>query len=137
MIKALFAFLMSAVFGVCLCTGARADDGPPATTESPFACNVKALTPAARTRHFDEVGPAMRAMRLAVRELPNGYAFQFPADPAAVALIAEWVTGERACCPFFDIAMSFDREGGPFWLTITGRPGTKDFIKADAPDWIK
>ena len=137
MMKILFAVLMSAVFGICLCTGTRADDGSQATPESPFYCNVKALSPAARARHFDEVGPAMRSSRIGVRELPNGYAFQFPADPATVALVAEWVTGERACCPFFDIAMTFGREGGPFWLSVTGRRGTKDVIKAEAPDWIK
>jgi hypothetical protein len=135
--KIVFSMLVSVVLGTCLCPGVRADDGSQATTVSPFYCNVKALSPAARTHHFDEVGPALRSLRIGVRELPNGYALQFPVDPATVALAAEWVVGERACCPFFDIAMTFDREGGPFWLSITGRPGTKEFIRADAPDWIK
>lgn len=128
--KILFGVLMLAVLGI-------ANDGLRATTESPFYCNVKALSAAARTRHFDELGPALRSLRIGVRELPNGYAFQFPPDPTTVTLVAEWVAGERACCPFFDIAMTFDREGGPFWLTLTGRKGTKEFIKADAPGWLK
>jgi hypothetical protein len=135
MIKFLFIVLLSAISGICLCTGTRAESGPP--IESPFYCNVKALSPAARARHFDELGPALRSTRIAVRELPDGYAFRFPADAATVALVAEWVAGERACCPFFDITMTFERESGPFWLSVTGRPGTKDFIKTDAPDWIK
>ena len=134
--RTVFAILLAAVFGLCVCP-ARAGQDPQAVTESPFCCNVKALSPAARTRHFDELGPALRSARMAVRELPDGYAFQLPADAATLALVAEWIAGERACCPFFDIAMTFDREGGPFWLLITGRPGTKDFIKLDAPGWIK
>jgi hypothetical protein len=139
--KVLFVLLMSTVLGAS--HGARdrrsyiEDGGSQATTESPFFCNIKALSAAARTRHFDELGPALPSLRIGVRELPHGYAFQFPADPATVALVAEWVAGERACCPFFDIAMTFEREGGPFWLTLTGRDGTKEFIKVDAPGWIK
>jgi hypothetical protein len=139
--KMLFVILMSTVLGISLDASDRRPDaegdGLDTTTVSPFFCNVKALSPAARTRHFDELGPALRSLRIGVRELPDGYAFQFPADPTAVAQVAEWVAGERACCPFFDIAMTLGREGGPFWLTLTGRPGTKEFVKAEAPDWIK
>ena len=135
--KILLALLMSTVLGMSIDAICRDDGGSQTTTESPFFCNVKALSPAARTRHFDELGPMLQSLKLAVRELSNGYAFQFPADSATVALVAEWVAGERACCPFFDVAMTFDREGGPFWVTLAGRPGTKEFIRADAPGWIK
>jgi hypothetical protein len=86
---------------------------------------------------FDELGPMLRSLKTGVRELPEGYAFRFPADPKSVALILEWVTGERACCPFFDIDVRLEREAGPLWLTLTGRPGTKDFLAVDAADWIK
>ena len=36
-----------------------------------------------------------------------------------------------ALCPFFDIDLRFDREDGPLWLRLTGRPGTKEFIKEE------
>ena len=107
------------------------------THESPFACDRLALQPVARSRHFDELGPQLRAMKTGVRELPNGYAFQFPADFKAVQLVAEWAAGERLCCPFFDINIRLEPEGGPMWLTITGREGTKRFMQVDAPAWIK
>jgi hypothetical protein len=125
--KILFGMLMLTMLGTSL--GAQ--------RQSPFACDRLALSPADRTRHFDELGPALRSMRTTVRELPNGYAFQFPADPKTIALVAEWVAGERACCPFFDIDLKFDREGGPLWLILTGREGTKEFIKVDAASWIE
>lgn len=126
-----FALLM--LFVACAPAGVAAV----ASHESPFACNTRALTPAARKRHFDELGPALRSMRLAVRELPDGYEFKFPADPKSIAMVAEWAAGERLCCPFFDIQLRFEPEEGPFWMRLTGRPGTKEFIKADAPGWVQ
>jgi hypothetical protein len=105
--------------------------------ESPFACDRLALGPKERKRHFDELGPALRKLKIGVRELPDGYAFQFPTDPKTFQLLAEWVDGERLCCPFFEIEMRIEREGGPLWLRLTGRDGTKQFIQADAPDWVK
>jgi hypothetical protein len=140
--KMAFAMLISTLLGTPLGAQARRPPVPGegsggATQESPFFCNVKALSPAARSRHFDELGPALRSAKTGVRELPNGYSFRFPADPATVALVAEWVAGERACCPFFDIDLRFDREGGPMWLSLTGWEGTKEFIEVDAAAWIK
>ena len=104
---------------------------------SPFACDRMALDPVARKRHFDELGPALREARKAVRELPDGYEFQFSPDPKIIAMVAEWAALERVCCPFFKIELRMDPEGGPFWLRLTGRKGTKEFIKVDGPSWIK
>ena len=104
--------------------------------ESPFACNVSALNAAERHRHFDELGPALRTLRTAVRELPNGYEFDFRGDPKTVAMLVEWTAQERLCCPFFDIDLRMSREAGPVTLRLTGRPGTKEFIKADGAAWI-
>lgn len=105
--------------------------------ESPLACDRLALDSAARMRHFDELGPALRTLRKAVRELPDGYEFEFPTDPKTIAMVAEWAAGERLCCPFFDIQLRMEREHGPFWLRITGREGTKQFIEVDAAPWVK
>ncbi|HSP15229.1 MAG TPA: hypothetical protein VLV78_10805 [Thermoanaerobaculia bacterium] len=108
-----------------------------ATQDSPFACNINALTPAERTRHFDEVGPRLRSLRIGVRELENGYELQFPGDPKTVAMLTEWAIQERLCCPFFDIELRLDREGGSAWMRLTGRKGTKEFIKVDFAKWIE
>jgi hypothetical protein len=105
--------------------------------DSPFVCDRLALTPEIRTRHFEVLGPALRAARLAVRELPDGYEFKFPSDAKTLAMLEEWIGQERLCCPFFDIDLRLEREGGPAWMRLTGRPGTKDFIRADAPKWIQ
>lgn len=99
--------------------------------ESPFACNAFALSPEIRKRHFEELGPALLKLKKSVRELPDGYELELPADNKTYQLLAEWAFQERLCCPFFDIDLRLDREGGPLWLRLTGRPGTKEFIKME------
>jgi len=108
-----------------------------AAQDSPFACDRMALSAEQRKRHFDELGPRLRGLVVQVRELPDGYEFQFPGDPATWQSIAEWTAGEHLCCPFFDIDLRLDREGGPTWIRLTGRPGTKEFIRVDFKRWFK
>src|SRR4029077_16553263 len=98
---------------------------------SPFACNAFALSPEVRKRHFEELGPALLKLKKTTRELPDGYEFELPADNKTYQLLTEWAIQERLCCPFFDIDLRFDREGGPLWLRLTGRSGTKKFIKEE------
>jgi hypothetical protein len=104
--------------------------------QSPFACDRSALTAAERKRHFAELGPALRQMVKNVRELSDGYEFQFPADPVTFRLVAEWAAGEHLCCPFFDIDLQQEREQGAFWMRLSGRSGVKRFIEADLARWM-
>jgi hypothetical protein len=129
--------LIAAVLGLHESAGAQGDSPKTKRPESPFACNRLALTSEQRKRHFDELGPKLVSLKKSVRELPNGYEFEFPADASTFQLVAEWVIGERACCPFFDIDMRLEREGGSLWLSLTGREGVKQFIQADGAAWIR
>jgi hypothetical protein len=104
--------------------------------ESPFACNRAALSAQARKRHFDELSPALRDRKKSIRELRDGFEFEFPSDTATYQLVSEWVAGERLCCPFFDIDVRAEREGGSLWLRLTGREGVKQFIRADFARWF-
>ena len=133
----LVAFLATAVLGIPEAVRAQGNSPSAKTAESPFACNRLALTPEQRKRHFDELSPKLLSLKKSVRELPNGYEFEFPADPNTVQLVAEWAIGERACCPFFDIGMRLEHEGGSLWLGVTGREGVKQFIQADGAAWIR
>ena len=96
-----------------------------------------ALTPEARKRHFDELGPALRAIGKNHRELRDGFEFEFPSDAATVQLVSEWAAGEHLCCPFFDIDLRLERESGALWLRLTGREGVKKFIQADFARWLE
>ena len=132
--KNIFQFSLSAVCFAAL--NASAEQVQPVSSSpiehvSPFACNAVALSPEVRKRHFEELEPALLKLTKSMRELPDGYEFEFLADSSTYQLLTEWAFQERSCCPFFDIDLRFDRESGPLWLRLTGRPGTKEFIKAE------
>ena len=133
----LFALLVTAVLGLPESAGAQGISADTQRPESPFACNRLALTPEQRKRHFDELGPKLLMLKKSVRELLNGYEFEFPSDASTFQLVTEWAIGERACCPFFDIDVRLEREGGSLWLGLTGREGVKQFIQADGAAWIR
>lgn len=105
--------------------------------KTPFACNRRALTEEERKRHFREQGPALLVMTKSVRELPNGYEFEFSPDAATVKKVAAWAADERVCCPFFDIDLHLQHDGGPLWLRLTGREDVKQFIQTEAAQWIR
>jgi hypothetical protein len=135
--KKSFVFTIVASLALLYISSGRSTRANEATTsqsakhESPFACNAFALSPEVRKRHFEELGPALLNLKKSICELPDGYEFEFPADNRTYQLLTEWAFQERLCCPFFDIDLRFDREGGPLWLRLTGRPGTKEFIKIE------
>ena len=135
--KTSFVFIIVAFFALLYVVSGRsirADEttfSQSAKHESPFACNALALSPELRKRHFEELGPALLKLTKSRHELPDGYELEFPADNKAYQLLTEWASQERLCCPFLDIALRFDRENGPLWLRLTGRLGTKEFIKEE------
>jgi hypothetical protein len=96
--------------------------------QSPLACNARALNSQQRLRIralLDEIHAASKQ----VRELSNGYSVLLPAETIRDA--AEYITLERLCCPFFDFALEAEREGGPVWLTLTGREGVKQLARLE------
>ena len=107
------------------------------THESPFACVMSALSPAERKQHFEEYGPRLRKSLKEIRELPDGYEFAFATDKETYQVLSTWMFQERLCCPFFDLELRIDREGGATWLRLTGRDGVKDFIQAEFDPWFR
>ena len=130
--KRIFPFITAVAFAAPAAASATSEPSSSQVEHvSALACNAFALSPEVRKRHFEEVGPALLKLKKSMRELPDGYELEFPADNKTCQLLTEWAFQERLCCPFFDIDLRFDREDGPLWLRLTGRPGTKEFIKED------
>src|SRR5437762_5510933 len=129
--KKIFSFITAIAVIAPVAISATSEHSSQTEHVSPFACNALALSPEVRKRHFEELGPALLKLKKSMRELPDGYELEFPADNKTYQLLTEWAFQERLCCPFFDIELRFDREAGPLWLRLTGRPGTKEFIKEE------
>ena len=129
--KKIFPFITAIAFIAPVAISATSEPSSQTEHQSPFACNAFALSPEVRKRHFEELGPALIKLKKSTRELPDGYEFELPADNKTYQLLTEWAFQERLCCPFFDIDLRLDREIGPLCLRLTGRPGTKEFIKME------
>jgi hypothetical protein len=104
--------------------------------ETPFFCDRTALTSEQRKRQH-QLGKILGSSVLGIRELPDGFEFEFPSDPSNYQALTEFTPLERACCPFFDISIRLEREGGKLWWRLTGRDGVKQFIHAEFSPWIK
>jgi hypothetical protein len=114
-----------------------ADTSQTSKPESPLACNALAFSKQGRDRHFNELGPALRSLHKRVRELDDGYEFEFPGDRTTFQLLAEWAIQERECCPFLEINLRLEPERGAAWLRLTGRKGAKTFIKLGVAAWLQ
>jgi hypothetical protein len=101
-----------------------------ATVQSKFFCNTKALTPEERARH-KLLGEKLTAARKETVEMPTGYEFQFSPKNITIAELAEWVSAESKCCPFFDFHIDLEGEGSLLCLRLTGEEGIKAFIRAE------
>src|SRR5436305_10154840 len=104
--------------------------------ESPLACDMSAFAPAERSRHLAAIEEVFGAVK-EIRELPDGYAFRLPGESAWVMKIADFITRERLCCPFFGFALELEPEGGALWLSLTGREGIKPFVLAEIGHALK
>ena len=98
--------------------------------EIPFACSLTALTAAERAHHSDLSKELHRAVK-DIRELDNGYAFQFSGEAKTISMVAEWISLERLCCPLFTFQLEVASESKPMWLRMTGRDGVKDFMRTE------
>ncbi|HET8887497.1 MAG TPA: hypothetical protein VFQ41_01235 [Candidatus Angelobacter sp.] len=73
----------------------------------PFACDMSALSSEQRSR-YQELEELLRSALCAIRELTDGYEFEFLPDPANYRALAEFTPLEHACCPFFDVSIRLD-----------------------------
>ena len=109
----------------------RAAVGERTTIEaSDFYCNLKAFSVKERVRHLQLTYEIERA-RVETVELANGFAFRFQDGTVSLAELAEWVSAERKCCPFFDFEIEQQADDGPLWLKLRGKEGAKAFMRAE------
>ena len=95
-----------------------------------FHCNIKALTPGERMRHMALTSKLLASRRETV-ETDKGYELQYRGGRVTVAELADWVTAESKCCPFFDFHIDLEEAGQLACLRLTGKEGVKEFIRTE------
>ena len=100
------------------------DDRPP------LACDLTVFAPAERARHRALVRDVVHGRCAERRELADGYALRYSADPTVFTALAEWIDLERRCCPFLRFALEVEPGGGPVWVRLTGGAGVKQVLAA-------
>ena len=118
----------------------RAADSPrsanqekqPASTQSKFYCNTKALQPDERAHHKQLTDKLLKARKETI-ETAKGYEFQYSPSDVSLSELADWVAAEGKCCPFFDFHIDLERNGTLLCLRLTGPDGIKTFIRSEFP----
>jgi hypothetical protein len=90
---------------------------------------MTAIPAADRRTHHQLIRRLMDDAAVDIRELPDGFAFHFPADEYPA--VTEFVRRERLCCPFLTFTVEVMPEQGPLVLRLTGPDGVKEFIRAE------
>ena len=67
---------------------------------------------------------------LGAQELPDGYRFTFPARDEDARDLLQFILAERACCPFFTFELAFPSPHQAIPLTVRGREGVKEIVRA-------
>jgi hypothetical protein len=98
----------------------------------PIACNMKALTSEQR-KQLSQIGQHVISAISTSRELKDGYAFRVEPAKASLIDVAQWLDLWRRCCPFYEFQIDLHASDGSVWLSVTGRPGVKEYIKVDSP----
>jgi hypothetical protein len=70
----------------------------------------------------------VRSAVIETKELEDGFSYQLPASEEWLAELANLVNLERQGCPFLRLRITLEPDNGPFWLELSGPPGTKEFL---------
>jgi hypothetical protein len=106
------------------------NDETTTSTEEVIACLLSEREQAERG---DRVARDLFPGALATEELPDGYAFRFPADDEWTAKVLDFVAAERRCCPFFTFELVFEPHARGLWLRLRGSEPIRTFVRENFP----
>jgi hypothetical protein len=92
--------------------------------EIPLACTLTEAEQVTRQSQIDD----LFAHAEQIRELTDGYAFQYPGTTTWASTLTDFIVQERACCLFFHFDLVFEPNLGPIWLHVRGGDGVKDLL---------
>lgn len=92
----------------------------------PIACDMNALLDRA---HHEQVGAVLMPQAQTVTELDDGYRIDFPIT--TLTLVADFVDGERRCCPFIQFSIRIEPAAKVAQLILSGSADIKAFMKQE------
>lgn len=95
-------------------------------SQIPIVRNMNALPD--RTRH-EAVGAELIPQSQNVVPLDDGYQIDFPIG--TLKLVAEFVDGERRCCPFLHFKIDIEPSADVVRMQLTGADGTKQLLERE------
>lgn len=98
----------------------------PAPGQPELTC--KLTTPELRARQ-QTVLASLKRQVLHKKELPDGFAYEFPGTDAMLTELMTFMQTERQCCGFFTFQLAVQDETRSAWLEIKGPDGVKDVIR--------
>ena len=93
----------------------------------PLACIPRAIPNRPR---YNELRQKLRSAITSTQQIENGQSWRLSENHIPLKETAEWIEMERLCCPF--LAFQFETmAGSEHRLTLTGPPGTNEFLAAE------
>ncbi|MEQ1764870.1 MAG: hypothetical protein ABL984_17205 [Pyrinomonadaceae bacterium] len=101
--------------------------------ETPFACNPTAIKAEDKPRYKD-LAAKVKSAKEEVKETDGGYALRYESSSETIRDLAEFITYERACCPFIQFEMVIEKDNGAAWLKMEGGKEIKEILKQEFLD---
>ena len=95
-----------------------------------LACDMSALSTEERAHHLATIRSLFGAVQ-AVHELSSGYEFRFRYSSDSLHTLADFISHEKRCCPFFGFRVNVEPEAESVSLHLSGPAGVKPFILAE------
>ena len=108
------------------------------SADTPIACQrLEGLFSPEIKKRPAEIWTKIEGVIQRIDELEAGYAFIFPMEDALFQYLAEFITYERLCCPFFHFALEMEPGAEHVRLRLTGGEGVKDFLTIELASYEK
>lgn len=98
--------------------------------DQPIACDLTVFDSGERSEHI-ALAKELLAQARRIIEHTNGFTFVFDKSPVIDEQIANWVSKEKKCCPFFSFEVTTVTTPPSLNLRIDGPEGTKNILKAE------
>ena len=123
-------FYLSAC-GKSLCKDEACSSGAKTATSQmdsiPLVCK---LTPEQQQKRSEELRNTVFKKYEKLNELPDGVELIYSDAKTYAPILVEFITTERACCPFFTFDLKFEPNSDKVALTIGGSAKIKEVIKS-------